>query len=247
MATINAGASLTAISVIATNPSSGFTGEGSNINVGTVANQIVTTTAGGKLTTQSTITTAQGGVGTDLSVLPAGSLVTDGVGNITSVAYSQGNASNTLVQRDVSGNITSASLYSKPIGLLTGEYSIRTSFISTNNNTPTTLYTLPTSSTATPGQKSTNYVIEITVSYGEASGLTENNSGFISMIVKARNTSGTLTIGTPLMLINSSDTALSTCAVNVSNSGTNVIITVTGIVGMTINWFSSIRITQVIH
>lgn len=229
---INTGASLTATD---------FTGDGTKITL-TNPNYVVMTNASNQLTSVATLPTANGGTGVNLSSLSDGLLNTTS-GTLSSIVYSQTATANSIAQRDANGVLVASMYQSDPNALAKTRYIA--AYLSTSNNTPATLYSLSTSSTATPGQLATTYSIEALISLGDATG--ESSSGFYSFSCKAKNISGTVTVSNRVSLTKILDTGLSSTDVTVVVSSTNVNITVTGIAATNINWSGSFKITQVVY
>jgi hypothetical protein len=109
--------------------------------------------------------------------------------------------------------------------------------VQTTNATPTTLYTLATTS---GGASGTTYHVRFEVALASVTG--GSDTGTVSAQFKVKNIGGTVTVSTLVGAISILDGALTATAVDTSVSGANVLLRVTGIALTTINWIGRVQV-----
>jgi hypothetical protein len=112
-------------------------------------------------------------------------------------------------------------------------YEVTGAVITTTDNTPTVILTVPLTIAG--------YSIAIDIVYVDGTSVASAN-----LLVQANNASGTAT----MVLLTSnmrSDVSLSAAGVAASASGTNIIVTATGIAATSIKWQAAAAITRVLH
>jgi hypothetical protein len=232
------------------------------------AGYVLINSPAGLVSEEQFLSTARGGTGQDLSGVGSGPFIlTNSSGTISStLQYATAATANTLVQRDISGGITGAAstFTSVSTATLTSAGDITISpvggdvFLGTNilHMTPTAIAGGDTSwyvnNAQTIGAVSANVIIFPTVSKTSyqfdvvfAAGDTgSTDAAAFSFKVRAKNNTGTLTLGAILLKTSSTDAGLATADATASTSGTNVVFQVTGVVGLTINWVARVAVAQ---
>jgi len=230
-------------SVVATS----FTGAGTgltsiprtSLSSGT-ANQILVNDANGNMSQTSTLSTALGGTGQNLSTTGAGPYVlTVSNGTVSStLGYSSSATASTLVERDASGNVFANAIAYVPSALSGGESICQSANLQTTNATTTTLFSLPTASGGTHG---TAYFVTCNVVIADTTGGVNYGSSRFSFI--AKNVGGTLTVSSISDQYNSFPVSASTNAApwltlsfSTSIQTPNALVQVTGLASTTLNW-----------
>lgn len=256
---LDVGGSLTATTITA---SVQFNGSGAGLtsiplsSLATLpANNVVITNGSGVLTSTATVSPLLGGTGQNFSGIGAGPFIptiSSGVFSAT-LTYAQTAVANALVQMGAAGAITVGTVNTSAIattGSLTvtssgggnlnlgtvplrltpatiagGTVTMVSGNVQSTNATPTTVITFATAS-------DTNYTFTVSASWGRATGLT----GSQTYMFKVKNVGGTLTVSSITDNAQIRDTGMGATTTSPTSSGTNVLIQVTGIAAVNINW-----------
>lgn len=210
---------------------------------GSALNYIVSNDGSGNLTSVNYVPLAHGG--TNASLTPGGAgtdnvIVLVGGGTAASlVRYSTTAVANSLVQRDGSGGFTMGSTtYTPSVTFVTPTTEctqIGDNRVTTSNAAATTLFTVPLNT-------SENFAALIDVKI--IAGTTTGATAAFQMMWKAKNISGTVTVGATFASKSVDiDALIGTVDAAVSPSGTDVLVTVTGILATTIQWGGHCSVT----
>lgn len=217
---------------------------GSNIATETITGtNIASATVTGSNIANTTITDAN--IATNAGIVDTKLATISSVGKVanTATTATSANTANAIVSRDSDGNFTASAITTTQITQLPNadaQTTIQSSYVSTTNATPTTLFTL---ATVSAGSHGTTYLVTCNVSLGDVTGGT--NTGTYQFQFKVKNIGGTLTLSTIINNISILDGTLTNTAVSITNSSENALVQVTGIAATTINWSGSYTITQV--
>lgn len=262
------GSNMTAPTFNALTTPGGFIGDGTKITLNNPT-YVVITNSSNQLTTSQYLPPTMGGFG--LNPTSATGVIASNGTSLVYVPYSNLATAGTLTLRDGSGGITATTITAStqittptltastqittpiltisnyistpsivlPINSMSNIYLLGSYMQTTNANT-VILATINTVSTATVGQKGTTYLITCEISLGDSTA--ELNTGSYVFSFKAKNINGTTTVSQPLNTESMLDGALIGTLFTITTSGTNILINVIGLSGVTINWSGCYRI-----
>ncbi len=228
------------------------------------ANHVLINTAGGVMSSEAQLNVSRGGTGQDFSGVGAGPFVVSASSGVLSatVGYGSATAANTIVQRDASQNfvanqitaatiaatanlalspaggfvdLATAAIRNVPTGVAGSLVTTTSASLSTANATPTTLYTLATTT-------GTSYIVRVMLTLSDTTGAT--NAGSFTFFYRVKNIGGTVTNSAILSQSKSTDGGLSATAVTLTTATTNSLLQVTGIAATTIKWAARVEIAQ---
>lgn len=131
-------------------------------------------------------------------------------------------------------NVTTLTGPSNTLGIFTNtiEYEVTGT---TTNATATTIFTLASTS-------NTNYYIIATVSAFCTSGTGIGGGGTFRQVKRVTNSAGTLTLSSTVENLTNTSATLSGISINITSSGTNILLQVTGLLANNIDWVAYIKI-----
>lgn len=225
------------------------------------ANHVVINSGTGALTSEAQLATSRGGTGLNLSVITGPAVLGISGGAIDpTIGYTENAVPKTLMFRDGSTNsalnqltantitatgnltITPAGQYILfggkihrfvPTTLPGGGYDVIVANLQTSSNTVTPLLTYATTT-------NTTYTVNVQLSYAQLGGV--NRTGSTTLMFKAKNFGGSMTVGSPTGATTSNDGGI-TAVFSTGSSGTSFQFRVQGGFGALTNWMGKFEVT----